>query len=698
MKKKIKLKNKKILWFSFVELIVVISIIALITIIWVSINTNYTEKSKNTKITWDIETIKNALESYKNDTNSLPLPSWNLKYYDDSANYVHFDEPTAFWVYGNISQNTLPKKYLDNLPLDPRTNQFYAYWKTLTWWLLYELSWVNKTNWNFESKVIWNYSWDTNWPYNLIREYNWPDFVYDKSLSNFPYNPSEKIITWKIWIFSWIIFVNWTKIDTNRIKDYELIAWDTVEVATWSTTEIYYSDWTKSVLWDPLRTSRINLTKLAYKDQYNLITKIQLALDLWTIWCSTSKLDKESEFEIYTTNTEVAVRWTIFWVTKSSTNKDTTTNATIVKWTIDIRKIKPEDLSLVTDKIDSNSIIYKTSTSSYSATLFPITLSIPIWTTPVSYITWTPPTLINNDWLTNIKPILKSIYNSEIKLEFPSSFSWANKIIKANNVDVTKYSTFSSNILTIKTLTWTNEITIWEQNEIKHTIPITVTTEINYNNKSSTCNSYETYFDWLWCITVDQDLYNSWFTLVAYAPYDTKWDLNMYRPNWEPITFSSWWNITFDDTYPDNKWIKIMSATSDWLAYSWSELWLWPDYAIEMSVRGEALNRNWSFYLFYNPSLYMRAWIIPPWKMIAKLDWINTFNFSNIISLNWFQNIIFKKYWTNQYINLKNTNYFIWNIANWYIIFKNDFYIWSLDTTYNKWNDIIDFIKIYHKK
>jgi hypothetical protein len=62
---------------------------------------------------------------------------------------------------------------------------------------------------------------------------------------------------------------------------------------------------------------------MVYKDENNLFTKIQLALDYGTIWTKTSKLDPNSEFEIYTTDTEAAVRGTIFGVSKDSLSMNT---------------------------------------------------------------------------------------------------------------------------------------------------------------------------------------------------------------------------------------------------------------------------------------------------------------------------------------------------------------------------------------
>jgi hypothetical protein len=34
-----------------------------------------------------------------------------------------------------------------------------------------------------------------NGPFNLIREYNGPNFVHNESTLHFPYNPSERVLT-----------------------------------------------------------------------------------------------------------------------------------------------------------------------------------------------------------------------------------------------------------------------------------------------------------------------------------------------------------------------------------------------------------------------------------------------------------------------------------------------------------------------
>lgn len=459
------------MWFTYIELLIIIVIIALISVIWVFINSNFTDKSKNTKITSDIEIIKNSLVSYKTENKKLPEPKWNLKFFDDSANYVHYDNKNAFWIYGNITEDTVPEKYLTIAPLDPRTKQYYAYWKTLTWTQLFEIAWVNKTNWIYESKVVWDYIWK-NWPYNLIREYNWPDFVYDKSKYNFPYNPDERIVKWKIWSFSWIVKVNGVEINKDWILINELVSWDSVEIVSNWEAQIYYSDWSKSYIsWQTGYPCKLTLANMEYKDKNNLFTKIQLVLEYWSIWTKTSKLDPNSEFEIYTTDIETAVRWSIFGIIKSASDSQ----VIVEKWKVEIIK-NTDSISLNTIKENLKNwiavwtwVIWTMSTgstthtydiTSRTLTIFPdtntwnptsATIWLPASATVVPYDITLIPILSDDDWLTNITQKIQSVWTWVVVLEFPSSFSWTSngKQVYKNGEIITNSYEFNANELTL---------------------------------------------------------------------------------------------------------------------------------------------------------------------------------------------------------------------------------------------------------
>jgi len=81
--------NKNIKAFSFVEIIITISIIALLAIVAYTVNTNYKDKANNSKVTSDIEIITNSLQSYKQETQTLPLPKGNNNYFNEDASYAH---------------------------------------------------------------------------------------------------------------------------------------------------------------------------------------------------------------------------------------------------------------------------------------------------------------------------------------------------------------------------------------------------------------------------------------------------------------------------------------------------------------------------------------------------------------------------------------------------------------------------------
>jgi hypothetical protein len=239
------------------------------------------QKAKNTRTIWDIWTINNSILSYLEEKNELPEPKWNKNYFGTWSEYAH-SWSTAFGVHWFVTQSLLPKKYLNYLPLDPRTNQYYAYWKTNNN-NFYEIAWVLSIEWQYQSKVEWNYPWE-NWPYSLIREYNWSDFISDWSKISFPYNPEERKLIAKIEQFTWTIQINWDWyiIWWNDVLNHTIVEWDKLTVNAWWTATIFYSDWSQSILWDTANDSILEFANMEFKQEDNLLTNIQLALESGT--------------------------------------------------------------------------------------------------------------------------------------------------------------------------------------------------------------------------------------------------------------------------------------------------------------------------------------------------------------------------------------------------------------------------------
>ena len=353
------MKNTQLKGFSFIEILMIITILALISVVAYTSFGVRQNNAVNSKIQSEVTSLWNALLIAKQENNILPQPQWNKNFFAEDTSYVHdFEDSETFWVHGFITHNTLAKKYIDIVPVDPRTGSFYAYWKSKWTWSLdemYEIAWV-VWDWDTPSTFVsWDYTAE-NGPFNLIREYNGPNFVHNESTLHFPYNPLERILTAKIDSYTWSVSINWIETYTqNELLSYELKSWDTVEVKQNGVVELYYSDGSRSILWDSSNDTILTLQKMDFIQDNNIITDIKLVLESGMIWNKAASLDDKSGFEIYTTDSTAAVRWTIFWIQKNENNSE----VIVQKWTVAIKQnliSSAETLKSYISNEDTNSI------------------------------------------------------------------------------------------------------------------------------------------------------------------------------------------------------------------------------------------------------------------------------------------------------------------------------------------------------
>lgn len=333
--------------FSFVELLISVTILALLWVVGYTAFQSQKENSTNTLVSSHTRSLENALWVFKQDNNTLPMPSGNNNFYWADTSYSHsYENENTFWVHGFITQDTLSKKYIDVVPLDPRTNSYYGYGKTKNTHQ-YQIASVVFQWATPQSYVVWDYD-GIDGPKNLVREYNGPYFIQDGSKDNFAYNPYERILTARISEASWDVTINWQNYsDINEIKNISLRTWDTVIIPQNQTATLYFSDGTKSILWDESQTSTLTLQNLWFPKENNLITKIQLVLESGMIWNKAAHLDDESLFEIYTTDSTAAVRGTIFGIQKNSLN-----SRIIVKnWSVYVAKTEEDNLQTIKQKL-----------------------------------------------------------------------------------------------------------------------------------------------------------------------------------------------------------------------------------------------------------------------------------------------------------------------------------------------------------
>ncbi|MDD3793719.1 MAG: FecR family protein [Candidatus Gracilibacteria bacterium] len=344
--------NKKA--FSLIEMLISVSIIIILGIVATTTSNNLKNNSNNSKIIADLNTIENALVSYKTENQNIPLPGGNNNFFDNNGNYTHSMTSTGtFGVYGNFTENTLEKKFLDITPLDPRTNQYYSYGITKQDFQ-FEIAGVIGSDDDFIAKVTGNYTAEAG-PYSLIREYNGPNFVYDKG-NNLPYNPTDrKLIV--------------TDHNGNIYK-----SGDTINNNTGLDLTLYFSDGSISSI---SNGTTIILTDIDFPKENNLVSKVNLFLQAGSIWTKATRLGNDSSFEINTSDLTASVRGTIFKVEKNPTD----TEVIVKEGIVDIYRkntpagTPPINAIVLPGEMPKKSIIYRADTGTSSTINQPISTS-----------------------------------------------------------------------------------------------------------------------------------------------------------------------------------------------------------------------------------------------------------------------------------------------------------------------------------
>ncbi len=681
--------------FSFVEIIVTLSIIILLATIALNVSTSTSDNKNNAKITSDISTLKNSFLSYENEKWTLPLPNWNNNYFKADTSYAHEWEVDIFWVYGFVTKDTLPNKYLSYLPLDPKTNQFYLYGKTDSS-NKFELASVIYKNSEPQTLLDWNYPWE-NWPISLIRQYNWPNFVSNRSKEFFPYNPQERLLTAKISSYNWAVTINWL---SDNISDKVLLSWDIITVPTTWFAEIFFSDGSVSTLWDDSQNSVLELTDMAYTQENNLVTKIKLALTSGTLWTKATSLDEDSEFDVFTQDATAAVRWTIFWVKRDLINDNT--NITLEVWEIEVKKEQDN-------------------------TIIPLEVAIwgdPVWVT-IEWGTTKDTDVIEDNFqdfiaLSSLNLKVKSrdtssiiidIYDYKIGDVYIKDGSSCTKIDKTLSCELPNIPT---DITEVELCTSTSEA--WAENSREEScttlaIPSEEMAE-SPEDKARDKEEEELCFDKLpdgscWTMPWDDDsetcdwikveeecatndLWTPW-EVYAFAPYISS--AYLYDDDW--VVWSA------DNQFNTPTWSLYASWDEDYLKYE--DLDLTWNFAIEMEVNGEALNRwidwnnytlfylNNSFRLYLKDTIFYILWKDSSWNWTGPENyWVLNYSWPTSITLiydNWVTTLkingIEKRPITNHTFSTDLSEILIW-------VWKD--ISWNFDY---QWSDIINYVKIY---
>ena len=361
-KDKIKVKKNQKNWFTLVELIVVITILAILwTIAFITLN-GYSQQSRDSARISDISSLKTSLELFQIEAWKYPLPTDGI---DVTYSWAVVWNQWTFWesVQTNIDK-------LDRIPLDPLTNSNYTYSVTqkrneyeLAWIVEWDILWMNNEQWIMNKVVSQTNAWTTEatayvtWNYNSLmnKTASW-ETCYVLSLPTIiasdveTSNKIEDIVTENRLVYNW--FKNlpnsfrwskfklngWFDFNTSKLLSYnwscqnlENNLWEQMKLIAW--LQLWYSwtvldpreDWTVVNKWWTNKLSDLyniylwtNLNEvLTYLDTPN---SWPLSLT-WITTLSWSSLKPDTttikNIELFINNT-----WLV-WKTSSTSSKTT---------------------------------------------------------------------------------------------------------------------------------------------------------------------------------------------------------------------------------------------------------------------------------------------------------------------------------------------------------------------------------------
>ena len=310
--------------FTLVELLVTITILAVISIVGYTYTNSYRMASYNSERIAAIGSLKTSLDDYYQMKKTLPTPTSNAIFYNDKGTYMH-SASGSYGVSGYVSKDPdfLPAGYTNFDATDPESKQFYGYGKQLDN-SAFDLAAAIYFEGGYRTYLRGSYPGKTL--VSLVRSYANSDFVSDGSTDALPYNPYERKITGHI--ETWSGFVQATNSSHTTLSlTGELNAQDTVIVGTGSRAVLHLSDGSQLTLGSDTSVTVLDLNTLEYSTDNNLSTKISLLLRSGEVWSQSPRLrtstGSASEFSIQTDSAVAAVRGTIFGV-----SKDLVTNAT----------------------------------------------------------------------------------------------------------------------------------------------------------------------------------------------------------------------------------------------------------------------------------------------------------------------------------------------------------------------------------
>jgi len=299
--------------FSLVELLIVIALLAILGVGTYIGLTGSQDSVMNEKVAADLLAIENALNQYNENEGVFPTfenpielgKNRNIRCFDAFDNYTHKCEEASY-LQTQIDNQLLTKRYLQEIPTDPRSNTRYTYSVT-TDGKFFQVA-GNEVNEEGEwvARVIGNLNENTL-KTSLIQAFDSSNRVAngEKSL---PYSPNSLDISGRIQEAIGSVTLNGEVISEKTVA----MAGDMIKTGPESSAILYLSDGSVSHLSENTQLQILPNTEVTENDEDNISSKVRLKLFEGEIWNKVIHLSSESEFNVETTNAIAGVRGTEF--------------------------------------------------------------------------------------------------------------------------------------------------------------------------------------------------------------------------------------------------------------------------------------------------------------------------------------------------------------------------------------------------
>ena len=307
--------------FTLVELLIVVAILAVLSgAAYIGMQRAQT-RVMNEKVQDDLIAIANALEQYKEDNGTYPVPQpgldKNVNCFSADTSYAHDCDSSEF-RQSMVDNTLLTKRYLQEVPTDPRSGSRYVYGVSDSG-SHFQVAGILEDDSGYVAAIKGNLTEQRYYLPALIRSYNSADFVFDGD--NFlPYSPDPLELSARLEVIAGTVTVT-DENSSSADPSHPLLSGYTVKTASDGNAALYFTDGSLSYMEPDTELTMLASSEVTKNNKDSTATKVHLGLSAGSVWSKVVRLSEGSEFHIESSTAIAGVKGTEFGFTVAGTSE-----------------------------------------------------------------------------------------------------------------------------------------------------------------------------------------------------------------------------------------------------------------------------------------------------------------------------------------------------------------------------------------